>query len=74
MRQSQLQRHFHETFCSWKSIQACVVLSSAFSTALRMALSPPAIIPFTKSNGTPKVGGHSEASTIPNRPEVPAPI
>jgi hypothetical protein len=38
-----------------------------------MAVSPPAIIPTTKSKGTPKVvAGHSEASTIPNLPEVPA--
>ena len=59
--------------CS-KSIQACSASSSAFSTALRMALSPPAMMPTTKSKGTPKVGGHSDASTTPNRPEVPAPI
>jgi hypothetical protein len=26
------------------------------------------VIPFTKSKGTPKVGGHSDASTIPNLP------
>jgi len=31
--------------------------------ALRMALSPPAIIPTTISNGTPNVGGTPEAST-----------
>ena len=48
--------------------------SSANSTALLIAVSPPAIIPTTVSKETPKVGGHSDASTTPNRPLVPAPI
>ena len=57
-----------------KSCQACSISSSAFSTAFLMAPSPPAINPTTISKGTPKVGGHSEASTTPKRPLVPAPI
>ena len=48
--------------------------SSAPSTEVRNAVSPPAKIPRTRSGETPKVGGHSEASSTPNRPEVPAPI
>ena len=59
---------------SFKSCQACSVSSSAFSTALLIATSRPAINPITMSNGTPNVGGHSEASKIPNLPEVPAPM
>ena len=47
--------------------------SSANSTAFLIALSPPAINPITTSWETPKVGGHSEASSIPSLPEVPAP-
>ena len=43
------------------------------STAFLMALSPPAIKPITRSCDTPKVGGHSEASSIPSLPLVPAP-
>ena len=49
-------------------------LSSAFSTAFRNALSPPAIRPIIQSSETPNVGGHSEASRTPNLPLVPAPI
>ena len=56
-----------------RSTQACLVASSAFSTAFLIAISPPAINPTTNSCGTPNVGGHSEASKIPNRPLVPAP-
>ena len=40
-------------------------LSDNFNTAIK---------PITKSYDTPNVGGHSEASTIPNLPLVPAPI
>lgn len=58
---------------SFKSNQPCVLESSAFSTAFLMAVSPPAISPRTNSCEIPKVGGHSEASKIPNRPLVPAP-
>lgn len=36
-----------------------------------MAASPPAINPTTTPKSTPNVGGHSEASTIPNLPDVP---
>jgi hypothetical protein len=57
-----------------KSFQPCVVESSAFSTAFLMAISPPAISPITTSCEIPKVGGHSDASRMPNRPLVPAPI
>ena len=39
-----------------------------------IAETAPAMIPFTLSQGTPKVGGHSAASSTPRRPEVPAPI
>jgi hypothetical protein len=48
-------------------------LSSANSTGYRMARSPPAMRPMTRPCSTPYVGGHSYASTIPNRPLVPAP-
>ena len=48
--------------------------SSAFSTGLRKAVSPPAISPMTNVGGIPNVGGISEASSTPRRPLVPAPI
>ena len=35
---------------------------------------PPAIIPTTRLGSVPKVGGHSDASTTPSRPLVPAPM
>ena len=35
---------------------------------------PPAIRPTTTSGDTPKVGGHSTASSTPSLPLVPAPI
>ena len=38
-----------------------------------MAAYPPAISPTTSPGGVLKVGGHSEASSTPSRPEVPAP-
>ena len=41
---------------------------------LRMALSPPAIIPLTRFESTPNVGGHSDASTTPSLPLVPDPM
>jgi len=47
------------------------ILSSANSYAFLIAASPPAINPTTTPKSTPKVGGHSEASTIPNLPDVP---
>ena len=50
------------------------VSSSAFSTGLRNAVSPPAISPMTNVGGMPKVGGISEASSTPRRPLVPAPM
>ena len=31
------------------------------------------MIPCTISGGVPKVGGHSDASSTPSRPDVPAP-
>ena len=51
-----------------------VWLSSAPSTALTKAGVPPAIRPTTTSGDTPKVGGHSTASSTPSLPLVPAPI
>ena len=47
--------------------------SSAPSIGTRIARSPPAIRPTTCSGGTPKVGGHSLASSTPSLPLVPAP-
>ena len=47
--------------------------SSAPSTARVRAEWPPAIRPTTISGGVLNVGGHSEASSTPSRPEVPAP-
>ena len=47
--------------------------SSAPSMDFTSAGSPPAMIPCTISGGEPKVGGHSEASSTPSRPLVPAP-
>jgi hypothetical protein len=47
--------------------------SSAPSTARVKRVGPPAIRPTTIARGVPKVGGHSEASSTPRRPEVPAP-
>jgi hypothetical protein len=47
--------------------------SSAPSMARVSASSPPAMTPCTISGSVPKVGGISEASSTPSRPEVPAP-
>ena len=47
--------------------------SSAPSMERTSALGPPAMIPTTVSGGVPNVGGHSDASSTPRRPEVPAP-
>ena len=47
--------------------------SSAASMLRRNALLPPAMIPWIKSDGVPKVGGISAASSTPKRPLVPAP-
>ncbi len=47
--------------------------SSAPSTARRSARAPPATRATTRDGSTPKVGGHSAASSAPSRPEVPAP-
>ncbi len=57
----------------FRSLTASSSLSSAPSTALMNAPSPPAISPITVLKSTPKVGGHSEASSTPMRPLVPAP-
>ena len=48
--------------------------SSVVSVARLSAASPPAMMPCTISGGTLKVGGHSEASSTPSRPLVPAPM
>lgn len=47
--------------------------SSAPSQGETIALRPPAMIAKTCSGGVEKVGGHSEASSTPSRPGVPAP-
>ena len=47
--------------------------SSAPSALFTSAPYPPAITPVTIVGGTPKVGGHSVASSTPSRPDVPAP-
>ena len=60
--------------CFFRSSQPKSKLSSANSLDFLIALSPPAINPITILSLTPNVGGHSDASTIPNRPLVPAPI
>ena len=60
--------------CFCKSFHPFNSSSSAFSILFLIALSPPAIIPFTRLLLTPKVGGHSDASTTPNLPLVPDPI
>ena len=62
-----------ETSYFFKSSHPSSLLSSANSTAFLIAESPPAIKPITKSWETPNVGGHSDASRIPNLPDVPAP-
>ena len=59
---------------STSSSQPRCMSSSAFSTGLRRAVSPPAIRPIIKVGGMPNVGGISEASSTPRRPLVPAPI
>src|SRR5690348_11275577 len=56
-----------------RSRRACSRSSSAPSCALVSAGVPPAMIPCTISGSVPKVGGHSEASSTPSRPDVPAP-
>ena len=49
-------------------------LSSAFSLARNIHSLPPAMMPCTCSAETPKVGGHSDASSTPSLPDVPAPM
>ncbi len=60
--------------CAARSAQPCRVSSSAPSTGVRSARSPPAMIPMTTLGGMPNVGGISEASSTPSLPLVPAPI
>ena len=57
-----------------RSTIACEESSSAPSIEFLKALSPPAMIPVKRSLGAEKVGGISEASKTPRRPDVPAPI
>ena len=57
----------------FKSIHAWFESSSAPSIEFLMAKSPPAITPIITLLSTPNVGGHSDASTIPNLPGVPEP-
>jgi hypothetical protein len=47
--------------------------SSLASVALCNALMPPAMMNCTVFGSVLKVGGHSEASSAPRRPLVPAP-
>jgi hypothetical protein len=64
---------FFDKLYGFKSSQACVLESSAYSWDFLIALSPPAIIPYILSS-IPKVGKHSDASTIPSLPLVPDPM
>ena len=63
-----------ETRCACRSFHPWRVSSSANSIASRIAESPPAMIATITPCDTPKVGGISDASTIPRRPLVPAPM
>ena len=65
---------FSLIWCSTSSSQPRFSSSSAPSTGLRRAVSPPAISPIIQLGDIPKVGGISEASNTPRRPLVPAPI
>ena len=58
----------------FKSSTAISLESSAPSIAVVNASLPPAIRPWTRVGSTPYVGGHSDASSTPKRPDVPAPI
>ena len=49
-------------------------ISSSDSELLISASDPPAIMPWTISGDEQNVGGHSEASSTPNLPDVPVPI
>jgi len=60
-------------FLARNSAPAASMLSSAPSTASCTAAGPPAINATTNSGEVLNVGGHSEASRIASRPEVPAP-
>ena len=62
-----------DTFRSSMAAMPASRSSSAPSIDVTSAGSPPAMIPCTISGGEPKVGGHSEASSTPSRPLVPAP-
>ena len=68
-----ITKSFSLTLCFVKSNHASEMESSANSWDTLIALSPPAIIPIILSP-IPKVGKHSDASTIPNLPLVPDPI
>ena len=68
-----ITKSFLFTLCLAKSDHAVDVESSANSWEILIALSPPAIIPIILSP-IPKVGRHSDASTIPNLPLVPEPM
>ncbi len=61
------------SFSASRSRRASSFESSAPSTEVTMAAGPPAISPTTWSGSVLKVGGHSEASSTPSRPAVPAP-
>ena len=59
---------------SWSAAAPSAGWSSAPSIAVTSASRPPAMMPCTCSGSVPKVGGHSEASSTPSRPLVPAPM
>ena len=64
---------FGPTFFSSTAAAPSSALSSAPSFARNIASSPPAMMPCTCSGSVRKVGGHSDASSTPSRPLVPAP-
>ena len=61
------------TPCAGEILAAPSTRSSAPSCERVSAASPPAMMPCTISGSVPNVGGHSDASSTPSRPEVPAP-
>ena len=55
------------------SLRPASLLSSQSSAAPSSAKEPPATQATMRSGAMPNVGGHSMASSAPNRPDVPAP-
>ena len=69
-----IKQSLSQKFLSSKSLIDSFWLSSSPSELLINEFIPPAMIPCTKSGEVQKVGGHSDASNTPKRPDVPAPI